>query len=387
MKRKILLISGCIYLTLIGAPREGVPVPLYVPIVSDVTIYGDLIVLGGISVSQGITTTQDGRTVSYAQMDMGGNVITNGIDKNGVITVWPSNAGQVGQVLQSDGNGNLVWGSGGSGTGNVSTAVNFTAQNHIATTDTAQGPTNIHQSGVVIDNSNNMTGVNSLTASSLHTASLNVDSVNVNTSGVLLLPVGSLSNPSLQWNNSPLSVPKGFYADLPDSLTFVAGGAAVLKLTSAGISLVGSGHVINGPGASFDAISATQNMNINGSLSFNQTGWQMVDLVNGSSYTVSPNTAYFVIMSVDQNAALADIYLPTIFTGGAPAGMLLTFLRGPNCTQTYTLRFHNTGSSALFPESAQITFNLSSSPGFMVQIINYSDLPASNGQWFFVNKL
>ncbi len=102
---------------------------------------------------------------SSVYIDDNGNVQLNGIIKNNNLLSWPSTSGLFGQVLTSDGMGSLIFtNGGGGGGGNVSTAAFFTADNRLVRTDTLSGPTNIQESGITIDDSNNITGINTATA-------------------------------------------------------------------------------------------------------------------------------------------------------------------------------------------------------------------------------
>jgi trimeric autotransporter adhesin len=105
---------------------------------------------------------------SLVRIDDEGNVELNGIIKNGIQINWPSTFGPAGTFLESDGTGNLVYAyPSGGGSGNVDTALPFTAENLLVRTDTASGPTNIQESGITLDNSNNISGVNTLTATTV----------------------------------------------------------------------------------------------------------------------------------------------------------------------------------------------------------------------------
>lgn len=104
---------------------------------------------------------------SSVLVDDVGNVQLNGITKNGNTITWPSNIGALGTFLGSDGAGNLIY-STPSGAGNVSTALSFTTDNSLITTDTPSGNKNIKQAGVTLDESNNISGVNILNATTVN---------------------------------------------------------------------------------------------------------------------------------------------------------------------------------------------------------------------------
>jgi len=105
---------------------------------------------------------------SKVYIDDNGNVQLNGIIKNNNLLAWPTTSGTLGQVLESNGMGGLVFATPIGGGGNVATASLFTADNRLVRTDTPSGPTNIQDSGITIDDSNNITGVNTITANSFN---------------------------------------------------------------------------------------------------------------------------------------------------------------------------------------------------------------------------
>ncbi len=108
---------------------------------------------------------------STVLVDDSGNVTLNGITKNGNTANWPSIVGAAGTFLGSDGHGNLVYGT-PSGAGNVSSALPFGLSNAILRVDLGSGVDNIQQSIVTLDNSGNISNVNTLTANTVN-ANLN----------------------------------------------------------------------------------------------------------------------------------------------------------------------------------------------------------------------
>ena len=96
------------------------------------------------------------------------NVSLTSIARDGIITNWVTSAGAAEQFLESDGDGNLIWGS-PSGGGNISSALNFTSENYITTTDIINGLKNIQETGVVIDSTNNIYGMTSITSPIVNT--------------------------------------------------------------------------------------------------------------------------------------------------------------------------------------------------------------------------
>lgn len=109
---------------------------------------------------------------SPVSIDDAGNITINGITKNGTTVSWPSSSGAAGTFLASDGAGNLVY-STPAGAGNVSTAVPFSVNNRLITTDVLSGTHNIKQSSVTLDASNNVSGVNTLNATTVNATTIN----------------------------------------------------------------------------------------------------------------------------------------------------------------------------------------------------------------------
>jgi len=118
----------------------------------DTTIEGDLTISGTLIVPDSLITD---------------NITINTITKNGITVAWPAAAGVPGSILTNDGVGNLTF-TPAVGGGNVSTALNFTTNNRLVTTDLPSSATNIKEAGVTLDGSNNISGVNSLTAATLN---------------------------------------------------------------------------------------------------------------------------------------------------------------------------------------------------------------------------
>ena len=109
---------------------------------------------------------------SSVLVDDAGNVTLVGITKNGNTVSWPLIVGAAGTFLGSDGAGNLIYAIPAGG-GNVSTALPFTTNNAILTVDTPSSPDNIKQSGVTLDSSNNISGVNTLNANTINAPVIN----------------------------------------------------------------------------------------------------------------------------------------------------------------------------------------------------------------------
>lgn len=103
---------------------------------------------------------------SLVKVDDSANISINGITKNGNTVSWPSTQGLAGQGLMSDGAGNLIYAT-PTGSGNVMTEFPFSANNRLLVTDTLISASSIKQSGVTLDDSNNITGVNELNANTV----------------------------------------------------------------------------------------------------------------------------------------------------------------------------------------------------------------------------
>jgi hypothetical protein len=161
--------------TLIGAPRDGAPAvtPLLTDPLDTILFVQNTQIppLGGTlnSVARFSNGSLNNIKNSPVFIDDNGNIQLNGIIKNNIILSWPTTEGLFGQVLTSDGAGNLFFSNGGGGGGgNVSTASAFTADNRLVRTDTPSGSTNIQQSGVTLDDSNNLSGLTSVTATTFN---------------------------------------------------------------------------------------------------------------------------------------------------------------------------------------------------------------------------
>jgi len=100
-------------------------------------------------------------------IDDEGNITINGITKDGNTILWPSTLGPNGSYLASNGT-SLIWVIPPVGTGNVNTVNPFMADNRITRTDTVSGATNIQESAITIDDSGNMSGINTLTATTIN---------------------------------------------------------------------------------------------------------------------------------------------------------------------------------------------------------------------------
>lgn len=77
------------------------------------------------------------------------------------------NDGTSGQYLSTDGAGNLAWAT-VAGSGDVSSGSSFTTDNAIIRADTVSGTKNVQQSGITIDDSNNVSGAVNISQTGYH---------------------------------------------------------------------------------------------------------------------------------------------------------------------------------------------------------------------------
>lgn len=167
-------------------------------VIHDVTIGGNLTVDGTINgtgnfggIVQGPSTSTINAVALYANttgsllknstvlVDSSGNVELQGITKNGTTLSWPTAGGAAGTFMATDGSGNLIFATAAGG-GNVSTSAPFTIDNALIRVDLPGGAMTIKESNVVLDNANNITGVNQLTANTVN-ANLNGNATSANT--------------------------------------------------------------------------------------------------------------------------------------------------------------------------------------------------------------
>src|SRR3990167_6805070 len=111
----------------------------------------------------------------------------SGITKDGETAAWPSVICASGTFLGSDGAGNLVF-STPSGGGNVSTDSFFTVDNAILRVDLPSGVRSIQQSGITIDDSDNITGVATLNLTNAADNSVGIKASTSVTDYTLTLP-------------------------------------------------------------------------------------------------------------------------------------------------------------------------------------------------------
>ena len=72
-------------------------------------------------------------SLPIAQIVVTNNATLNSITRNNVTTFWPISAGYAGQALISDGDNNLLWGSGGGGGGGVFSITGTSNQVRVST--------------------------------------------------------------------------------------------------------------------------------------------------------------------------------------------------------------------------------------------------------------
>ncbi|MFA6066703.1 MAG: hypothetical protein WC707_05990 [Candidatus Babeliaceae bacterium] len=213
---------------------------------------------------------------SSVLIDNFGNVTLNGITKNGNTVAWPSIVGAVNTFLASDGAGNLVYATPAGG-GNVSTALNFTTDNARVRTDLLSGVDDIKQSNVTLDNSNNIAGINSLTATTVNANVVGSSSLNVLKSGDTMtgnLTMATQNAIRLQDGaavnyvglNGPASVASSYTLSFPSAtpighqllrtnsitptnLEWVTQGSSVLPVNSRSIYVAKFGNDVTGDGS------------------------------------------------------------------------------------------------------------------------------------------
>ena len=247
---------------------------------------------------------------SSVLIDDAGNVTLNGITKNGATAIWPSIVGSVGTFLGSDGTGNLVYGT-PLGGGNVLAAVPFTTDNAVIRVDLASGVHNIKQSGVVLDNSNNVSGINSLTATTVNA------NVNGNASSATNF-LGNLSGDVTGTQSATVvNMVDGQTAANVGIATAAANAATASNTTNTIVKRDGLGNFsastisanltgnvtgnLNGTASNAtNAVNATTAVNLSGSLAGDVTGTQPATIVaqvggqsaaNVALATIAANTA------------------------------------------------------------------------------------------------
>lgn len=144
-------------------------------------------------------------------VDDEGNIQLIGIiDNGGEPFAWPPIGGP-GTFLGVDDNGELVF-EAPAGNGDVAAAVPFGTDNKLISTDLFNGPKNVKETDITVDSNNNMSGINTLTATTINAnitgtvtgaASDNVLKTGDTMSGALELPAGSAGSPSLTFTSSP----------------------------------------------------------------------------------------------------------------------------------------------------------------------------------------
>lgn len=232
-------------------------------------LQGNLVVNGTINASSASFVTGPGLSTPNAvarYADSSGSVLKNspvlvddlgniqiaGITNNGFTVTWPSNVGVAGTFLESDGAGNLIYGT-PAGAGNVSTALPFNADNKIVVTDFSSGAENIKQTAVTLDTSNNISGVNVLSATT----------VNANVNGTSTGFTGSLTGDVTGTQGATVvSSVGGQSAANVASATALANAATNTNTASAIVRRDGSGNFAAG----------TITANLIGNLTGNVTG-------------------------------------------------------------------------------------------------------------------
>jgi len=235
----------------------------------DTTIEGDLTISGTLIVPDGLITD---------------NITINTITKNGITVAWPVAAGVPGSILTNDGVGNLTF-TPAVGGGNVSTASDFTTNNRLVTTDLPSSVTNIKQTAVTLDGSNNISGVNTLNATKL-SGSLDGSSVTKTTVAV--------ANATQIVENATNTLTPSTLV-LRDASNNFSAGTITANIT---------GNVSGSAGTAGFATNAGSAVNFSGSLSGDVSGAQnttKVDNVGASTATAVSAATVLANQATDSN--------------------------------------------------------------------------------------
>ena len=287
---------------------------------------------------------------SSVLIDDSGNITINGITKNSNTVSWPSSIGAAGTFLGSDGVGNLVYAS-PSGGGNVSTAISFSNNNAILTTDTPSSVTNIQQTGVTLDTSNNMSGVNSLTANVVN-SNLNGNAATATTalnfSGTLSGDVGGTQNATV------VSSVGGQSATNIADATIAANAATNTNTPNTIVERDASGNFIastitanltgnvtgNLSGNATTATNATNAVNFTGPLVGDVSGTQgatVVSMVGGQTASAVANATTLANASTSSNTPSTIVRRDG--SGNFSAGTITANLSGNATTATAATNF------------------------------------------------
>jgi hypothetical protein len=206
------------------------------------------------------------------------NISIDSITRDGITTYWPETKGSMDNFLGLDSEGKLGW-STPSGEGNVSTNLIFENTNAMLITDIAHGSKSIKESGIQIDNNNNITNVNSIQSADVDIMSngtLNLFNLNGYKSSVKCSQ-NLNSNYTLKL---PSNIPSGLQqlktmASDASQLEFITTYASTLPSSNKTIFVAINGDNLNGNG-SFDSPYANLSKAIN--------------VANGMSSLLSPIT-------------------------------------------------------------------------------------------------
>ena len=203
-------------------------------------LYGSLVVLGGFT-SNTTNATTITTNVATAQLSMNGITISGaGSDANVGITItpkaagdltldglkWPQADGSAGYVLKTNGAAQLSWVAQTSGdvVGPASSTDNAVARYDLATGKLVQN------SGVIVDDSNNVTGIGSLTATTVVSNTLKT------TSGTMALD--SFSTGIIYNKNAGQT-----YFQTRNNVNITAGG----QISTVNVTLTGTAWTVVGP--------------------------------------------------------------------------------------------------------------------------------------------
>jgi hypothetical protein len=350
--------------------------------VQNITMAGDLTGVQDISMSGTLTGVQDAYITN--NLTVGNNITASGviaaqdlsssgtlfvsaianINSPSAVVTWPTTVGAAGTFLGIDMSGNLVY-STPAGAGDVSAAANFTTNNRIVLTDTPNGAKNVKESAnVIIDGSDNITGIAALGATTINATTVNATTVNAPTLN---------GNATTATNTANVGTKTAAQVETSVNDTQAATNAgtagAIVRRDGVGLGGFTAGTItatqFNGPlnGNANTATSATtagSATNFTGNLQGDVIGTQGTTIVS----LVGGKTAAQVATSVNDTIAATDLNTPSTIvkrngSGNFSAGTITaTQFNGGQFTGTFNGNA-TTATSAVMSDTAQwFTVNL-----------------------------
>jgi hypothetical protein len=256
-------------------------------------------------VSQGDLRLQDTTGGQYVALQAPGTVASS------YTLTLPVDDGTNGQALITDGNGVLSWSTAASG--DVYGPASAT-DNAIARFDLTTGKI-IQNSGVIIDDSNNITGAAAIT-----------------TTGVLTVPAGTVSAPAITTTGDTNT---GIFFPAADTIAFAEGGVESMRINSSGFLGIGTNNparslTIQTPASNYVSrfIASTNNFAL---MEFANNANNNNDAIIG---TVAANTLAFYTNGFSERMRIDSSGNVSIGTTAAPYGGL-TILAGDAFTQYF----------------------------------------------------